>query len=892
MEELKEKQPQIPTDLEQVENIKWQDSVFPFDGAWMPSHDAAIIGPRNFKTLTNMRYGENGIEGINGYTQRVTNALSTYLNIKNGIHFRTNRANDSYILAHAVDASGNGRVYQNQTAIGSTGDFESTHLHADSSASLTGRFSLGPSGTVVYCNGKETKIWSGEEGPVGAVFQTTDASESDPTDVTEQLTNSRQDSDEVATIDSDRPYITIMTTRPLQALNFYVKTANVTVDSLVCKYWNGTAYTDLTGGASYNDGTEVGGVSLAQSGTVTFDSTVNVAALYHFQDRYLYSYQIGLATGSAVLYEITCNMPMQSITNVWDGIYRTPIQCQVFTNADDAWEDFTLHVSESSTVNTPVGCILDGFTSSDELILMFEDQQAAIKITMLGDLLNLVNSTLTVKYWDGDSWVDTSATDGTRNSSQTFAQSGLISWTPPSDEQKQTLFSTLGYAYKLTVDTTLTGTKGGDEEVVVDIISGIPASKDIEVYKFPVLFKNKLLLCGYTEGNQGNRIDFCANNTPDVWNGEDTSLDGFQSIYVGGVEELTAAAQLYNRYGSNIFSTLIIFKNSEMFLLTGDGPLDYKLYPVSFTVGCPAPKTLTTAEVGLDVGADAARNVVLWISHTGPMMFDGATLTKATGLEKYFDPNENEAVNWDYLSTAQGWFDSTYSEWNVLLATGSSTTLSDWFVYDILRKKWFKKEVGLNDNIISGFNVIATSGDQYIYGGSSTGKIYQLENGTSWAGSPITYTVQPGDLFPSENQWDITRIRRFKLISERLSESGAEVELIYSQDTDEDVGTAITFTDVSTSAATSGVAGVSFHNTLATETDSGTAGIDWEAAPTAKLSMTLSSGLNRLVRTTENFNEVAWCHNFKFTFLSSSSPKGFLPIAWGIQWEFVRKDEN
>jgi hypothetical protein len=535
---------------------------------------------------------------------------------------------------------------------------------------------------------------------------------------------------------------------------------------------------------------------------------------------------------------------------------------------------------------------MDGFTTSDELILMFEEKMAAIKCTMLGNLINTNTSAITVRYWDGSSWQALTVTDDTTQNSKCFAKSGLISWEPQDDERKQTLFSTLGYAYKIEVTATLFGTKGSDEEVVIDIINGIPASKPVEVYKFPVNFKNKVFLCGYTEGNQGNRIDYCANNAPDVWNGEDSSLDGFQSIYVGGVEELTAAAQLYNRYGSNIFTTLIIFKNSEMYLLTGDGPLDYKLYPVSFTVGCPAPQTLTTAEVGLDVGADSARNVVLWISHTGPMMFDGATLTKATGLENYFDPNENESVNWDYLYKARGWFDSTYGEWNVLLPTGTSTELDSWFVYDIIRKKWFQKEVGLNDNIISGFNVVASSGDQYVYGGSSTGMLFQLETGTSWDGAPITYVVQPGDFFPSNNQWDITRIRRFKFIAKRLAETGAEVELIYSQDTDEEVGTAINFTDVSSAASFTSVEGISWVDVSAAITDSGNAGVSMAAAPTAKLELTLSSGLNRLVRTTENFNEVGWCHNFKFTFTSDSSPKGLLPIAWGVQWEFVRKDEN
>jgi hypothetical protein len=876
--EAKPQQPKVPTELSDVKNVEWQDHIFPFNGAWQPSYDAAVIGPTNFKTLTNMRYGENGVEGINGYESRVLNALATYVNIKNGIHFRTNRPEDSYVLVQATDGSNPGKVFENRTDIGTSGDFESTALHTDSEAGLEGRFSIGPSGTVAYANEKDSVIWSGIEGPIGAMFLTTTSAEALPIDVSESLTNSRQDTDESATIGGTRPYLTIMTTRPIESVKVYVKTANLTADTLEFKYWNGTAYTAVS---NLVDGTESGGIPLAQTGVISFDSTVGTAALHHMEDRYLYSYQMYLPSGSAVLYELTCNMPMQDITNVWDGIYRIPIQCQVYTAADTAYEDFTLHVSESSTVNTPVGCIMDGFTTSDTLTLMFEEQQAAIKATMLGNLINKAASDITVKYWDGDAWQSLTVVDDTSENSKTLAKSGLISWTPPDDEERQTLFSTLGYAYQITVSAKLTGTKGGTEEVVIDIINGIPASKPIEVFKFPVSYKNKLMYCGYVTGNQGNRIDYCADNAPDVWNGENSSMDGFQSIYVGGVEEITSAAQLYNRYGSNLFTTLIIFKNNEMFLLTGDGPLDYKLYPVSFTIGCPAPKTLVTAESGFDVDADSARNVVLWISHTGPMMFDGATIKKVKGLEKFFDPNENEAVNWDYLSTSRGWFDSTYGEWNVLLPTGTSTDLNDWFVYDIERDKWFKKEINLADSIISGFNVIATSGDQYIYGGSSTGKLYQLETGTSWDGSPITYIVQPGDFFPSENQWDITRIRRFKFISKRLAEEDAEVEVLYSRDTEEETGTAVNFTDVTTSIAPNeGVAWVD------------TTDVEWATAPTAKLALTISEGLARLTKSTQNFNEVGWCHNFKFTFSSSESPKGLQPIAWGVQWEFVRKDEN
>ena len=276
MDDVKEKQPQIPVKIDNVKNVQWQDSIFPFDGAWQPAYDPTVIGPRNFEELTNIRYGENGIEGINGYVTRVTNALSPYVNIKKGIHFRTNRTDDSYILVHAQDSSGNGRVYQNKTAVGSVGDFESTQLHDDVSTNLAGRFSFGPTGTVAYANGEETKIWSGEEGPVGAVFLSTTSAGVNPVDYTEQLTNSRQDTSEVMELDTGRRYATIMTTRPIQSLKLYVKTLNTVADTLQFKYWNGSAYAAVS---NLVDGTDVGGIPLAQTGIISFDSTVTTARM-------------------------------------------------------------------------------------------------------------------------------------------------------------------------------------------------------------------------------------------------------------------------------------------------------------------------------------------------------------------------------------------------------------------------------------------------------------------------------------------------------------------------------------------------------------------------------------------------------------------------------------
>ena len=48
------------------------------------------------------------------------------------------------------------------------------------------------------------------------------------------------------------------------------------------------------------------------------------------------------------------------------------------------------------------------------------------------DAANGNASVLTAKYWNGSAWVDLSASDGTASGGATFAQDGLITWTPPS----------------------------------------------------------------------------------------------------------------------------------------------------------------------------------------------------------------------------------------------------------------------------------------------------------------------------------------------------------------------------------------------------------------------------------------------------------------------------
>jgi len=885
----------IKADIPKVENIPLKDKMYKFSGQWLPSVDPILIGADNFQELINMRYCESGIEGVNGYFDFNSTAIEDYININSGLHFRTNRTGDSYILVHASDASGNGRVYYSTSEVGAaegTGAFVTTALHSDTSADLIGRLSNGPSGVVAYCNQEESLIWEGTEADIMAIFTcaTNDPDEAPafPIDFTEEAKN--RIVAEYMPIDTTagRSFGIVLSTAPLKGIKLYVDPSNkngnaANTDAIVVKYWNGTA---LAAVGNLVDGTS----KLTVTGTLAFDSTISVAKAKHFKERYAYAYT-SAGECSANIYQVTVDKPMQAPTNIWDGIYRQPIQAQRYKNANTSYEDFTVHVREPSVVDLPVGLYVGQLTDADHIILMFDDRMAAIKFTMLGSLVNVANAQFTaadgIQYWDGDSWANLSYTDQTLDAAKdsSCSKTGLLYWTPPTDEEQTELFGTLGYAYKLSVDATFTG--AADDEVTIDLVTGIPAQEDIKKYKFPAQYKNKLMMCGYVEGNEGNRIDFSVDNNPHMFNGLDSSDNGYQSIYVGSVEEITAATQLYNRFGSNILSMFVILKNNEVWLMVGDTPVDYKLFPISFGIGCPAPGTLCTAEVGFKIGEDVERNVAMWVSHQGPVMFDGAIIHPIKGIENFFDPNETDSINFDYFNTSQAWFDSTKNEWNILVPTATATYLNKWLVYDVRRQKWFEKNTNLGENITCGIQSIATTGDQYIYGGASDGRIYELETGTSWNSSEITGVVTVGDFFPTGSEWDESIIRRLKLVTKKL-DSSASVSIFYRKDTDTDSGLSITWSDITAAKSDTSVAGVAFVDVVPSLSDTSVSGVSFSSAPVSSLDMSELTGSNRLVKITRDMNEIAWSHSFKFEFTSSDAT--FKPVLWGIQSSKIRTE--
>lgn len=139
----------------------------PLNGKLITSDDGVLAGA-GFTTLQNLRYTDAHPKGVQGMSKINTTPLANP-HIRSAFHFEKDQPTESHILVQAYDSNGaNPKVYRNDTAVPSAGDFSGTVLHTDASGAGTGHFSSAPNGSVVYCNGAESLIWGGDEMRLGA----------------------------------------------------------------------------------------------------------------------------------------------------------------------------------------------------------------------------------------------------------------------------------------------------------------------------------------------------------------------------------------------------------------------------------------------------------------------------------------------------------------------------------------------------------------------------------------------------------------------------------------------------------------------------------------------------------------------------------------------------
>lgn len=832
------------------EEVKRIQNLF-IDGIWMPSADPLVIGPENFSAMQNLRFAERCLEGVPGYTKiNPDTALATYPKIRSGIQLTAPFTTKSRILVQAYNSAlSASQILQNKTAVPIHGDFETAALHTDAAGAGLGRFCKWPGNQVAYCNGVESKIYGGDEIPCAAFLissaAVTGATLTNPKDFSEQMRNNRQTSDQEAVIGSTGVFL-VGFTRPVQGVKLYVAVANSSLSSITGQEHNGIAWSAIT----ITDGTKPGSVSLAQTGSLAFSSTVASSIAKLIEGRVLYWYQFALSAGSATIYQVTGDAPFQDVRDVWDGTGLLLSSCLVYAVATTSYKDFTLQAAEASE-DTVIA--LGALATTEHWLLGSPVPLMGFNIRMSSDAtkVNGNAAVMTVKYCNGDaiaSWpAVTSLTDGTSADGKSLRQPGTVSFTPITPGQEFMVSINGGesmYDYKVTFSAALSAT------VNAWYIDAIPSPQPVKAYKFPFSFLGRPMLCGYLAGNEGNRVDYAMSAASDVWNGPDSSggVDN-APLYFGGSEELTAACEVYNRLGSSIYSFAIFTKEYETYIVNGYDAETYRIYSISSVHGCPAPLTMDTYQVGISKDAQSVRSIAMWLSHAGPVMFDSGGLMPVPGLECYFDRRDSRCINSAAIENARGWFDPDTGDYHLQIPSGIGQTANNvWVALSVKHQKWYPivPSAPLNPCLGAAFHAADTDGRQYMYGARDNGYMMRIHDPdvATWDGISSVQSITLGDLLCSGNIWDRIRLRFLKL---------------FGISTTEDLDASVTH-----------------------YADGAAAGTELDAVAL--------NAAGRYFKDTQAQDLLAWSHQIKITATISTEKRGMRLLGWGMEYLIERED--
>lgn len=567
---------------------------------------------------------------------------------------------------------------------------------------------------------------------------------------------------------------------PLDGFKITVGTANAVASTMAVDEWNGTGWVSVS---SLSDGTTAGGISLAQTGSVTFTSTASTSKPTQVEKLYLYWYRVSISAaatfGNPTISNITLSIPFQTIKDIWDGEERP---CNAFIGYhSSAYTDFTTNVLENgysstgSTVDATTYANVGGYTTTSYLYAGFIERMAGITLYIVDGKGNTASVVATISYWDGTAWVAMSGNDGTVDTSRTLAKTGWFTW-PSRDRQDEFKRTDLGSgtttdintggginpSHTTAADRKSTGALyfyrisfSGALSANTDIyhVAGIPAPKTIRGYSFPVLHQNRVALVCNTDDRK-NSVLMSAFGTSNVFNGLDSYEYG-----LGQEEAFVSAASLFLRFGSSVQDMMVLCKQGETWLLEGNGAENdpYRARIFSEKIGCVAPLTMVSVPTGEEISQGIRRSFAVWQSQRGIELFEGTNLMLISeDIRDKFDPR---SANYAATSSCSGFYDPVYDEYHWVVP-GSQ----EW-VFSFKYKKWYQIVRGTAKYLYGGVPVMDTSGTSYTYGFDNAGYVYRLENGTDFDGVDIVHTLKTGCIALNENRVsEDTTLRMVKVV--------------------------------------------------------------------------------------------------------------------------------
>lgn len=525
---------------------------------------------------------------------------------------------------------------------------------------------------------------------------------------------------------------------PCDTLTWTVSATNGTASVMQAKYKKSDDTWATVSG--FTDNTISSSCTLGQSGTMTWTLPTD------WIPTYMYGYvgywmQLSLSSGDldseVEVSGLTFETDWQNMENIWDGVLVEAIEAHVYENGSDFYLRYpnTLEVYGSTSID------MGGFDANDELYISTYDTPNMMYVEV-GETPNSASVTLTMKYWDGDSWESMTISDGTNG----CKNSGWITFARPTGSKTQNFNKTQYYAhwFQITSDATMS------------------SSTAIGVYFAPYFditeIGNGLANCAWKgrmvySTDRDHYLYVSTLHAPQVLNGIDYGMlepgDGRPHLPVA-MRRFKNELMVWQQEKGEIGGCLTLFE--------GYTPATFGKLILSTKWGTMNNNTVDIVEGVLTSTRtdETIKDLVYCLSRYGVYVTDGVYCSVIShDVRKHFDPTDTtNCIRYGYEKLMWLKHDATYNVIRIGLVTGSSATTPNTFlVYDITHRSWSYDD--LAQPLACMAEIEAGSGNVPILqvgGGTADGTVYLLNSGTNDVSTAIdAYATaefgEVGDIF-------------------------------------------------------------------------------------------------------------------------------------------------
>jgi len=542
-------------------------------------------------------------------------------------------------------------------------------------------------------------------------------------DFSKEVTNDRSG---VAILDGLNSYtfynrIFIRVPAPITGFYIDVDTPNTNTTVMSVGYWSeNNVWSQAT---SFSDGTSSGGVSLAQSGYVSFADYDDIITKYQYgSNGYWLEIRFSLQLSSTVrIKSVKFQSEFEDITNVWDGVPVDAVECQVENSENQTWK-----IYGSQAVD------IDLLPSGSKLMIASSDPIEGIYFGV-GGTPNLASGSglNDIKYWDGSSFITVgtvnNGTDQTPQQNLVLSNSGWMTF-KRQDAQPTQFQSTKYSAYWYEV--TFSG--GLSDDIVVEIQT-MPYFDitELGISQCNTVWKDRAV---YTFDEYGSYLYITPQGKPLVLNGTEYGI-----LRAGdGRNNKVVAMKSYKDW-------LMVWQEEKgvqggcVTLFSGYNPASYQRTVLSTRIGTMNSKTVAVIESVKTATADTATaleekiaTLVFFLSNNGVCVSNGYTISIVSDdIQNYFDSSKEECIRRGYEDKMWLTYDSTHGVLRLGLVSGPLATKANVFpVYDLADKAWSFDVLG--QNLACMAEIEAGSENIPIVqvgGGQEDGTVYQLNYG-------------------------------------------------------------------------------------------------------------------------------------------------------------------